>query len=62
MEHDCGSQGPFHCVPIDDLREHTLDDNGTCWCEPEHDEYYDLFIHNSADGREDYEEGRRKPH
>lgn len=52
----------FHCIPVHDLREHVIDDEGTCWCEPEFDLEYDMFIHNSADGREDYEEGRRLPH
>lgn len=52
----------FHCVPVADIREHVLDDDGTCWCEPDFDEDYEMFIHNSADGREDYEEGRRLPH
>jgi hypothetical protein len=52
----------FHCIPVNDLREHVIDDEGTCWCQPEFDTEYEMFIHNSADGREDYEEGRRLPH
>ncbi len=62
MKHDCGEHGPLHCVPLDDTHPHTLDDEGSCWCEPVYDEDYSIYVHNSADGREDYEEGRRKPH
>ena len=46
----------FHVVPIDDLREHDLD--MSCWCHPVDDE--GVIVHNSMDGREDYETGRRK--
>jgi len=52
----------FHCVPCNDLKDHVIDDEGSCWCKPEFDTGYEVFIHNSADGREDYEEGRRLPH
>lgn len=52
----------FHCIPVNDTREHIIDDEGTCWCQPEFDTEYEMFIHNSADGREEYEEGRRLPH
>lgn len=52
----------LHCVPNNDLKEHIIDDEGSCWCKPDFDYEYEMFIHNSADGREDYEEGRRLPH
>lgn len=52
----------LHCIPLDDLGDHIIDNEGSCWCEPEFDWDYDMFVHNSADGREDYEEGRRLPH
>lgn len=46
-----------HLVPCNDLRQHQLDPS--CWCGPtEDDECPDFHIHNSADGREAYEEGR----
>jgi hypothetical protein len=59
MEHDDGIE---HYVPLDDCREHIADPN--CWCEPvyEVDEEGELYLHNSADGREAYQDGIRKPH
>jgi len=48
----------FHVVPNNDCREHDL--NKDCWCGPEDDGGF--IIHNSADGREDYETGIRRPH
>lgn len=45
-----------HIIPMNDLRLHRLD--GTCWCHPVEDEEIDTITHNSADGRESYEEGR----
>lgn len=62
MDYDPDECSPLHCLPIDDFREHTLDDKGKCWCRPIYDEDCNIYIHNSMDGREDYEEGRRKPH
>lgn len=51
----------LHVVPLYDLREHQVD--AGCWCNPElSDAIPDLWIHKSADGREDYESGIRKPH
>lgn len=44
--------------PRDDLRAHDLVGMG-CWCKPSDDG--DLIIHNSADGRELFERGERKP-
>lgn len=51
----------YHVTPIDDLREHPLEP--TCWCNPEveTDGQHTAYTHNSADHREDYETGARKP-
>jgi hypothetical protein len=43
-------------IPVNDLREHSLAD---CWCQPFDDE--GVLVHNSADGREFFERGERKP-
>ena len=48
-----------HVVPLNDLREHTED--ATCWCNPRVDEELNLDTHNSADNREAFETGERKP-
>ena len=51
---------PYHIVPVNDLREHECSEK--CWCNPtEHDEYNNLFVHHSMDGREKFETGERKP-
>lgn len=44
-------------MPVDDLREHEC--NSACWCKPEQDEETLVWIHNSMDRREEYEEGRK---
>ncbi len=44
-----------HVYPVDDLREHSVTD---CWCQPIDDE--GIVVHNSLDGREQYERGERK--
>jgi hypothetical protein len=49
----------IHVVPLSDTREHEVSIN--CWCSPEYDEEFDQVLHNAADGREDFEEGKRKP-
>lgn len=52
----------LHIVPMGDIREHELDED--CWCEPDVGEDEDgdaMVIHLSADGREAYESGERKP-
>lgn len=57
-----GSGCGMHVIPRGDLREHVSRED--CWCHPEHDEesgIVPLLIHHSADGREDFESGRRKP-
>jgi hypothetical protein len=54
-------KGCVHVIPIDDLADHDIGDKVTCFCDPQVDED-GLYIHNSFDGREDYEEGKRKHH
>jgi hypothetical protein len=52
----------LHIMPLHDLREHIP--LPECWCNPTVDEDVDthtIYIHRSADGREDFEEGRRLP-
>lgn len=48
-----------HIVPLDDLYEHEL--LSTCWCCPQIDNTDFIIIHNSADEREKFETGERKP-
>ena len=48
-----------HVVPLNDLREHA--EEATCWCNPRIDEELNLVTHNSADNREAFETGERKP-
>ena len=45
-----------HVVPMDDLRDH---DAENCWCFPAVED--DVIVHNSADGRESFETGARRP-
>lgn len=50
-----------HVVPVNDLREHVT--NSSCWCQPVEDGDcdhlpYRVWIHNSLDRREEYEQGR----
>ena len=56
------ADGTWHVVPTNDLRVHSCQKDPPCWCNPVYDEEQDLYIHNSADGREAYEGGWRKPH
>ena len=50
----------WHCIPTNDLREHEL--SPECWCGPWEDEDCDgMLVHNSADERELFEDGRRAP-
>jgi hypothetical protein len=54
------NNGIYHVIPRDDLRPHEADKD--CWCHPdEHDEVPGVWVHNSMDRREEYEQGR-KPH
>jgi hypothetical protein len=55
------SEGRLHVHPLNDLREHVIDPDVECWCNPTYDEEYDIVIHNSLDGRELYETGERLP-
>jgi len=48
-----------HIIPTEDIREHTL--RGDCWCDPRLDYENRIATHNSADGREQFETGQRKP-
>ena len=49
---------PMHIIPINDLREHVS--SNSCWCHPEQDdEQPSIWVHNSMDRREEYEEGRK---
>jgi len=44
-----------HVYPINDLRKHSLRD---CWCRPVDDD--GVIVHNSLDGREEFQNGERK--
>lgn len=48
-----------HIIPVDDLHDHEM--SSDCWCQPilDHEDW--VATHNSADGREDFESGMRKP-
>lgn len=46
----------LHVTPIKDLHDHTETED--CWCKPV--EWCEgVFVHNSMDRREEYEEGRK---
>lgn len=51
--------------PLGDLHEHRTDgaDGRLCWCRPRVIEAFGgmNIVHNSADGREAFETGERKP-
>ena len=50
----------FHAIPKNDLFPHVLS-HKDCWCKPTRDEDNEtIIVHHSADGREEYEDGRRK--
>lgn len=53
-------QDGVHVYPIGDDKVHVM--SRECWCQPEYDEEQEVWIHHSADGREEYESGKRKPH
>jgi hypothetical protein len=44
----------INVVPINDEVAHV--ENESCWCKPRVEENGQLIIHNSFDGREDFEE------
>lgn len=51
--------GQVHVVPEDDLREHDV--SPRCWCRPRQDiADPPVWVHNSMDGREAYENGERQ--
>ncbi len=43
-----------HVLPLNDLRDHDENIDGTCWCDPRvgQEENGRVIVHNSADGRE----------
>jgi len=48
-----------HIVPIGDLKEH--DFSSDCWCCPDLHKDEWMVVHHSADNREAFETGQRKP-
>ena len=57
-EHWCEN---VHVVPVEDTLPHVIKGT-TCWCKPQEIEENEgtVIVHNSADGREEYENGRQK--
>lgn len=49
--------GTCEVTPINDLRQHVP--GPTCWCRPFDSD--GVLTHNSADHREEFERGERKP-
>ena len=49
-----------HVVPINDVRAHDESDGATCWCAPRvlEEAGGHVIVHNSADGRERWEDSR----
>lgn len=45
-----------HVFPLNDWAEHNTE-SSDCWCDPKVDDF--VVIHNSADGREDHEQGKK---
>lgn len=57
----------YHIYPVNDLHEHITSamegvDLMSCPCKPTFDAEHNTIIHNSFDGREQYETGERAPH
>lgn len=53
----------WHIMPVGDLREHdAFGAGGTCWCNPEIacEPHGWVVLHISMDGREAFEQGRRR--
>lgn len=55
----------YHIYPTNDLGEHLLSSAGgvdvmSCPCKPTFDAEHNTVIHNSFDGREQYESGQGK--
>lgn len=54
------NKAQLHVVPRNDLYPHVLSFS-RCWCHPTVDEDApNVVVHSSADGREDYETGKRR--
>ena len=53
-------KGYTHTLPLEDIRDHEVGNTG-CWCDPDVDDEFKLVVHNSADGREKFESGERRP-
>lgn len=53
---------PQQVYPTDDLRRHDTE-GAKCWCRPTVEGTGEdaVVVHNSSDGREQYERGERKP-
>ena len=56
-----GTTVAVHVMPEADLYKHHLD--GDCWCQPvyEVENDVDIWIHNAADGRNEYADNIRRP-
>jgi len=56
---DCGNLG-VHLIPIGDTHDHMDED---CACSPNNNdpEMPGVWVHNSFDGREAFEDGERQP-
>ena len=54
-----GTTVEVHVVPEADLYKHHLED---CWCQPHYDveNDVDIWVHNAADGRNDYDDNIRR--
>lgn len=48
--------GERHVLPIDDLKPH--DEAAACWCRPFDED--GIWVHNSMDQREAFENGRQR--
>ena len=55
------NSGHMHVVPYNDQFPHVLSLT-ECWCKPVLDEDSPVVTHNSADGREYYQNGERSLH
>jgi hypothetical protein len=52
------SKEKVHTMPEGDLREHL--ESRDCWCKPRpDDDDPTVWVHNSMDRREEYEQGRK---
>jgi hypothetical protein len=51
----------WHVIPLCDTRNHQWQE---CWCNPDVTEKPDglIYEHNAGDERDQYEQGKRKPH